>query len=241
MAEASKPIAEFTGEAEVKAQLDYIALTISVIGDCQESPKNAQAAVDKVVAQIDSYLQKLKRPNDHHFKILVDGGYTSQYSRYYNNKNLCDKTFQKETNITLNIGNSSDFSQIFSKVQSQVLGHFEQESYLGEEVARTYVRLGTPEPELTKEHSQKLAREALDLAFTDAFENFKAATKSCKNLGDVKVHNIKEASSYIQPKFAMRANYQAGVAQDAQAPVRFEASKVKKSLLVGFSFDGSCF
>lgn len=238
------PTADFNGEGEVKADADYISLNITARSDCQLTPKDAQVAVDEVVDKIDKYLQKLKNADDPHFKVLIDGGYTAPYSRYWDNKTLCEKTFQKNTNITLNIANTPGFSKVFSELQSYILGQFDQETFNGQEVARAYVSIGMPEPRLTEQHTEELSREALGIAFKDAQANFMATIKSCKP-HPWKVLSIKEAGSY-QPPIMYKAHYMArnmAAAPEAMAaPVRFDSLRVKKSLAVTFSFEGSlCF
>jgi hypothetical protein len=232
-------IAEFLGEGEVKAAADYVSLSIGVHADCQLTPEEAQKAGDQVAVQINKYLEKLKKASDPNFKIIIDGGYTSSYQRYFENKTLCDKTLQKNTNITLHISPGEDFSKVFSDIQGYVLGQFNQESFLGQPVARTYVTVQMPEPRLTDEHQKSLSKSLLDLAFKNAKENFIAATKSCK-LKYWQVKSMKEANSSEpapMPVMFKASRFQAGSANEP-APVKFDDLKLRRTLLVGFSLDG---
>lgn len=240
LAKAEEPSAEFVGECELKADADYVSINISVHSDCHLNPKDAQKATDDVVAKMDSYLQKLKNDKDSFFKIVIDGGFTAPYSRYYENKNLCEKTFKKVTNITLNLANTQNFSQIFSDLQSFALGHFDRDNFLGQELARTYVNIGTPEPKLSSKHAKDLSLKALDCAFKDAVTNFKSVVSNCENLR-WKVQNIKEQGDLTQPVVFRQAKYQAldSAMPENIAATRFDKLVVRKSLNVTFSFDGS--
>lgn len=237
------PLAEFNGEGEVKAEPDFISLTLSVASDCQATPSDAQRATDEVVVRVNQYLESLKDEKDPHFKILIDGGYTSPYSRYFKDRNICDKTFQKQTSITLKMGMRKDLDKLFARLQSHVLSNFDQMGFEGEAVARTYVSLNSPEPQLTPEHIKELSRKALDLAFKDAKANFAATITSCEP-HRWKVASIKEMGGFIPPrleyKAAPRAAFSTMAADNAMAaPVRFDRIRIQKTLLVGFSFEGS--
>lgn len=242
-----EPLAEFSGEGLVKAPADFISLVITVHSDCQPSPTDAQSSTDLVVKKIDEYLRKLKTKGDKHFKILVDGGFTTTYSRWHRNREVCRNTFQKNTNITLKMAARNDFDKIFSDIQNYVLAHFEQMGLDELELARTYVTVGLPNPEVTREHRLTLEREAIDLALRDAKANFKAAIKSCEP-HRWKVHSIKEGGG-IEPsprpfhylaKFARSGSVPAPM--DTVAPVRFDLLEITKNLLVTFQFEGAlCF
>lgn len=240
-------LSDFTGEGLVKAIPDFISLTLTVRSECQPKPRDAQRETDAIVEKIDTFLQQFKNEKDEHFKLLVDGGYTSAYSRYENNKTLCQNTYQKSTNITVKMANRDDFDEVFLKIQTYVLDEFESTTILGEkEVPRTYVSISTPYPEITRENRTMLERQALDLAVRDAKENFKAAIKSCEP-HRWKVHSMREnGGSYPQPspvRFYARAAKSAPESEsDSAAPVRFDKLEISKSVTVSFQFEGSlCF
>lgn len=239
-----EPEAEFVGLGRIKAQPDFIQVLFTIQSECYLSPIEAQQGTDLIVKKIDSYLQALKNNNDQYFKVLVDGGYTNSFSRWYNNRELCRNTFQKSTELSLRITASNDFDKIFAAMQSYTLKNFEQDFIgLGDENPRTYVRISVPSLQLTPEHRRDLERQAINLAMLDAKANFRAAMTSCRT-HQWKVLRIKEdgfmsyeppRSSYVAMKMTSNANENV----DMAAPIRFDDLKVEKRLSVSFGFDAS--
>lgn len=241
------PLAEFSGEGLIKTPADHISLMVTVRSECQESPKAAQSATDDVTKKIDDYFQTLKKPGDTHFKILIDGGFSTPYSRWYRvhdrDRELCRNTFQKTTNITLTMAAREDFHQIFSNIQDFVLKQFEQGPPVDDrETPRTYVSMSTPIPDITREHRIKLERAALDLAVKDAKAKFVASIKSCEP-HRWKVQSITETGDYgsVRPaRFYAKAMGMHAQAEAAEAaPVRFDNLEITKSLRLTFKFEGA--
>lgn len=240
----NEPLAEFSGEGVVKTAADFITVTLAVNSQCYPSPSDAQTATDEVVKKIDDYLQTIKKVDDERFKILIDGGYTTAYSRWHKERELCRNTYQKTTNITLKTSVDKDFDKVFSAMQTFVLKQFDQGPLMEDwEQPKTYVSLGTPEPDIDDEHRLILERKALDLALRNAKANFVAALSSCEP-HRWKIHKISEDTGISYPQAQPRF-YAAGVAKEASAavvPIRFDQIEINKTLKVGFQFDGSlCF
>lgn len=242
--EDAVPRAEFVGIGEVKSSPDFIEVNFSVQSECYESPQEAQSATDEVVKKIDEYLQQYKDAEDEHFKVLVNGGYTSSFSKWHKDREICRNTFQKSTDISFRIGAKDDFSKLFSDLQSYTLKNFEQ-AVNGQffDSARTFVRINMPAPRITKEHRLSLAKQALQLAMLDAKSRFKATMESCKE-HPWKVLEIKEEGGSNEDYIAARSNHMqakaVGFAADASpAPVRFDDLEIEKRLRVSFSFEGA--
>lgn len=242
--EVSVPRAEFVGIGEVKSLPDFINVNFTVQSECYQSPQEAQNATDAVVAKIDDYLHQFKDESDEHFKVLVNGGYTSSFSRWHENQEFCRNTFQKSTEITFRIGARDDFNKTFSDLQSYTLKNFTQDvTGAFFDSARTFVRIGMPAPQLTKEHHFTLERQALNLAMLDAKARFKASLESCKS-HPWKVLEIKEegGDEYVAPRsfhFSAKAASAGFVQETNPAPVRFDDLRIEKRLKVSFSFEGA--
>lgn len=241
--EASAPKAEFVGLGEIKSSPDFIEVNFNVQSECYESPQEAQRATDEVVKRVDAYLNSLKKDGDEHFKILVNGGYTSSFSRWHKDRELCRNTFQKSTDISLRLGAEDNFDKIFSDLQSYTLKNFEH-PFVSDFIdsPRTFVRINNPLPQLTQEHRLNLEHEALNLALVDAKARFRATLKSCTS-HPWKVLEIKEddgGEGYVAPRSFHYAAKAAGfAAESSPAPVRFDDLKVEKRLRVSFSFEGA--
>lgn len=242
----NKTLAEFSGQAIIKVPPDFISLSLTVKSECYVTPLDAQNATDEVVRKIDDYLKTLRQKDDAHFKIIVDGGYTTTFSRWHRNREYCRNTFQKNTQITIKMSAKKHFDQIFSDLQTFVLRQFEQDQFIeGSDVARTFVVVGLPNPELAVRHKRSLERKAYDIALRDAKENFKSAISSCEP-HHPKIHAIREIGNVDTPRPMMSARFHM-LAADATsektvAPVSFDDLEVVKSLLVTFEFDGTlCF
>jgi uncharacterized protein YggE len=245
-AKREEPTGEFTGVGQVKTKPDFIKVTFVVQSECYPAPLEATNATDEVVKKIDNYLQKLKNKGDEHFKILVDGGYTSTFSRWHKDRELCRNTFQKTTEVKLKISASDGFDKTFAQMQNYALQNFE-EGLSGNliETPRTFVRINMPEPKLTPAHNRELEKEALNLAMLDAKARFKAATQSCKE-HPWKVLSIKEESTSFEPaprnyQYASARIVAVGSPSDESnsAPIRFDDMSIEKRLSVTFEFEGS--
>lgn len=245
--ELQQPKAEVSGIGQIKVRADYIHLTFNVRSECYANPSEAQDAADEVVRKIYKYLETLKTPGDKYFKILSSGGFTGSYNRWVHNKEICRNTFQKNTEITLNIGLSKDFSAQFTRIQEGTLNFFHQDPSMETmDKAHTFVTLGTPEPRVARINRQRHEREARSLALVDAQANYKAMVKTCAKQA-FKIVNIKEAQSYNFPQPLNRSYQQsapaAGQMQIAEVtPVRFDDVLITKELMVTFQVDGAlCF
>lgn len=237
---------EFSGVGRLKTKPDYISLHFSVRSECYATPLEAQEATDQIVAKIDSYLQTLKSLHDKHFKILINGGFTSAFSKWHDNKEICRGTFQKDTEILLNISAGDNFAARFATIQSHALKYFENRSANTNYYNRpqTFVTLSAPDPRITREHRTKLEREARNLALLDAVANFKEAIKSCAKQ-PYKIISIKEAPTnfYSQtPRFYKAQASQLDSQAASTAPVRFDDIQITKELMISFQVDGPlCF
>lgn len=246
IAKSEEPSAEFIGKGQVKTNPDFIKVTFVIQSECYKAPIEATEATDAVAKDIDNYLQRLKAKDDQHFKILVDGGYTSTFSRWHNDRELCRNTFQKTTKVRLKISATQRFDKIFAAMQNHALTNFEEK--LGDnygESPRTFVRIAMPEPKVTPEHHRALEKEALNLALLDAKSAFKAATQSCKN-HPWKIMNIREEHSNYEPRprnyqFASARIMNAGQSSQNEnpTPIRFDDLSIEKRLVVTFGFNGS--
>ena len=171
----------------------------------------AQEETDKAVKSIHDYLRTLKRKGDKFFKIFVSGGFTSAFSRWYKDRELCRNTFQKDTQIELKVAMSPDFDRL-GNIQSYLLNTFKRGLSLGEDQnPLTYVEIGAPSPLIEEVHKQALLKKALNLAMLDAKNRFRAATKSCEP-SKWKVLSIREENHNIYapvPRvYAARAKFQ---------------------------------
>lgn len=235
--------AEFIGVGQIKTRPDYIQVVFSVQSECYQTPLEAQNATDEVVKKLDNYLQQLKTEGDEHFKILVNGGYTSTFSKWHKDRELCRNTFQKTTEVIVKIGATEGFDTIFSEMQSYALKNFQQgfpEDFL--ENSRTYVRINEPSPQITKKTRTVLEYKALNLAMLDAKARLRATLRSCKD-HQWKVLRIKEEESHVAAprpyRFAQAKVMSFGAVQESSAPVRFDDLSVEKSLVVTFEFEGA--
>ena len=239
-AKEKEGVAYFAGEGQVEAAPDYLTVGFTVKSECYPNPLEAQSSTDEVVEKIYNYAKAFKKDEDKYFKILVDGGYTSPYSRWHKRKEICRSTFQKSTNITLKISNSENFDKIFSQMQAYVLEQFRR-PYMGFEAEnpRTYVSISRPIPKISREHKKELERKAINLAMLDAKARFKSAIKSCRP-HQWKILSIRERGASHRPR-----HYAAkfALAESAvQAPVIFDDLKVIKMLDVEFQIEGAmCF
>lgn len=236
--------AEFTGVGQVKSKPDFIQVSFTVQSECYGTPSDAQSATDEVVKKIDEYLQQLKVEGDEHFKILVDGGYTTNFSKWYKDRELCRNTFQKTTDVSVKIGATEGFDKIFSELQSYALKNFEM-GFANDffDSSRTYVRINAPVPQVTPKHRLELERTAIHLAMLDAKARFRASMQSCKS-HPWKVLRMKEdEQGYVAPRsYHVRAAKMmaSSVAEMADAaPVRFDDLTVEKRLSVTFEFEGA--
>jgi uncharacterized protein YggE len=240
-AKNSEPTAQFRGVGRMEAKPDFVKLIITIRSECYESPALAQEETDKAVKSIHDYLKTLKR-GDKFFKIFVSGGFTSAFSRWYKDRELCRNTFQKDTQIELKVGMSPDFDKTFGNIQSYLLNTFKRGLSLGEDQnPLTYVQIGAPSPLIEEAHKQALLKKALNLAMLDAKNRFKAATKSCAP-SKWKVLSVQEANHNIYAPvpqaYAARAKFQSS-SPEIVAPVSFEDLKIEARLDVTFGFDGS--
>src|SRR5437588_9457611 len=99
LAKENLPLSEFSGQAIIKSEHDYVAISIRIHTECAKSPRDAQVATDEVVEKISDYLHSFKTSDDKYFKIIVDGGFSSPYSRWFKDREVCRNTFQKVTAI----------------------------------------------------------------------------------------------------------------------------------------------
>lgn len=235
--------AEFIGVGQVKTSPDYIQVVFSVQSECYSTPLEAQNATDEVVKNLDDYLQTLKTEGDEHFKILVNGGYTSTFSKWQKDREICRNTFQKTTEVSVKIGTTEGFDKIFSAMQGYALKTFQQG--FPEDIfdsPRTFVRINEPSPQITEKTRTALEHKALNLAMLDAKARLRAALKSCKD-HQWKVLRIKEEENHVvapRPyRFAAAQTMSFGAVQESRAPVRFDDLSVEKSLVVTFEFEGA--
>lgn len=237
---------EFTGVGQLKVKPDYVSLEFSVRSECYSKPIEAQEATDQIVEKIDSYLKTLKSEKDKHFKILVNGGFTSAFSKWHENKEICQNTFQKDTQILLQIGLSENFSGLFAQIQSHSLKYFENlsgnTSYYNR--PQTFVTLSAPEPMITREHRINLERQARSLALLDAIANFKETIKTCTKR-PYKISSIRETQPNIYqpaPRFYKASARGLDSQAASPAPVRFDDIRIRRELIVGFQVEGPlCF
>jgi uncharacterized protein YggE len=245
---------EVVGEGFVKTSPDYIIVKLRVNSECQPNPKSAQKSTDDITKKIDDYLSKFNLKKDKYFKILIDGGFTTPFSRWIrppvssatvnHDIEICRNTFQKSTEITLKMGIRANFDKIFSDMQGFVFSQFAQKSADDLENPRTYATINIPSPEITREHRIILEREAYDLAVRDAKANFLALTKSCEQ-HPYKIIKIKELSNNIPwVARAVRPYTQSAVPMALEsnvdaAPVRFDNIEITKKVELSFKFDGS--
>jgi hypothetical protein len=242
---------EFFGLGQIEASADFISLTLQVRSLCQLTPLAAQRATDNIVEKIYTYLQKLKKgqKDDEHFKIIVDGGYTAPYSHWINNRKYCKNTFQKTTDMTLNIAARKNFDKLYADLQTYVHEQFEQDPPIGpDELPQVYVSIYRPDAKISKHHQRVLEKKAWGLALKDAKENFKAAITSCQphryKILSIRPRQQEEPShSSLRPYFKRIALPMRNEETDtAIAPVRFDSIKVEKQLWVKFAFEGTlCF
>jgi len=242
---STESTAEFLGVGRLKSKPDYVALQFSVRSECYATPLEAQEATDQIVAKIYSYLQTLKNSQDKYFKILINGGFTSVFSKWHENKEICRNTFQKDTEILMHIDAANQFSARFASIQSHVLKFFEngpRSNFFNR--PQTFVTLGTPDARITREHRSQLEREARNLALIDAIAIFKETIKSCAQQ-PYKIKSIKEnlqSAQNFTPRFYKT---QAALSNDqlsSAAPVRFDDIQIIKELIITFQVDGPlCF
>jgi hypothetical protein len=237
----SEATLEFVGVGQVRVKADYVKLLFTIRSLCYESPLEAQIATDKTVSEVSKYLHSLQEPSDKYFQILIDGGFTTAYSRWEQNKEICRNSFQKNTHVTLHIKVSDDFSRNFTDIQSKVLKNFYDISEWGTaNKAQTYVSLSTPEPRIARTHRLKKEQMARNLALLDAQANAKATIKSCAPR-PFKIISVKEI---ITPNY-INNNYLQARALPAEskmtieaAPVRFDDIIISKELVVTFELQG---
>lgn len=238
-----EPTAQFRGMGRLNVKPDFIRLTIGVRSECYESPSAAQEETDKTVKLIEDFLQTLKKDDDRFFKILINGGFTGTFSRWYKDEEYCRNTFQKHTQIELKIGVSADLDRTFASLQSHLLSSFKRGLSSSEEQnPLTYVEISTPSPQIEDTHRESLFKRALGLAMLDAKARFLAATKSCKP-SKWKVLSVREENTQVYtpaPRlYAARAKMPGSSNEEAIAPLSFDDLKIEASLDVTFGFDGS--
>jgi uncharacterized protein YggE len=237
-------LAEFLGSGIVKMTADYLSLVITVHSECEPTPSDAQKDTDAVVKAIDDYLQTLETKDDQHFKILIDGGYTSSYYRWFKDHQLCMSSYQKVTQITLKISMRHDFDKIFSNIQTFVLDKFQQVPALDQvESPRTYVSIGIPNPELTRTHKREAEQQALGNAMEDAISKLKATFTPCE-LHFWKVQTINEEGSMHplpRPQMSAMVAKSAALETNNVAPVRFDSLETLKTVKVTFATESTCF
>lgn len=248
-AEEKPPLAEFLGRAIIKTKPDFVDVAFTVQSECQATPLEAQKATDDIVKNVHDYLISFKDEKDEHFKIIVSGGYTSDFSRWHQNRQLCLNTFQKSTSITLRLKAQENFAETFASMQEHSLKNF-SEDYNSPvwDSPRAYVRISTPSPGITPENRWALEKKTLSLALVDGKEKFLAATAKCRSYpwkimymreDQVPVSSTPQRYYYSNAKMAMADS---GEASYSPAPVLFDEISVEKSLQLGFQFDPTiCF
>lgn len=236
--------ADFIGIGYVKAMADFVTFNITVQSECYAKPIDAQKATDEVVLKAYDYLKTLKKDNDKYFRVVIEGGYTTNFSKWYDKTEYCKNTFQKSSTITIKMAAREDFDKSFAAIQTHILENFDQ-GYLvnAYEGPRSYVTMTQPSPQLSRENRKTLDLQALSDAMLDAKARFRAATKSCRE-HQWKITKIQEDGISVSPEppryFAKSMAFEAAApAQDAAAPVQFDELTVEKRLRVSFQFEGA--
>lgn len=227
--------AQFNGLGKISREPDFIAVNITVTSECYETPEEAQENTDTAVLKISNFLKEQKDLNLE--QLIINGGYTTSYSRWQKNKEICLNTFQKTTNISLEIKATADFAKNYALIQSFALKMFKKEPSLKEQSPITFVSLRQPKPKLTDEHQKELMGKARNMAYINAKNNFKEAIQSCNN-PKWTVLNIRELNA-ITPRAMHFSQVSKQQESSIVAPIMFDRIYVEANLELTFGFDGS--
>ncbi len=234
--------ATITGQGEVLSYPDYVELSIVVDSKCYASPSDARKINDESARKIVDFLNGKVKNKDEYNTVISNGGYTSPYQTYYENKYLCQNTFQKQNTITFRTQDLENFEALFNEIQSFVYKELSRSAPRFIDSAISYATMSNPVPGVSRALNAKLEQQALGIAFADANAKLTAL------FGDHKVQNLKltEASEIApteQPIYRQKFGtarammMDGGAMESAPAPVQFDKQEVSKTIYFKFTFD----
>lgn len=229
------------GEGQVESAPDYVELSIQVQSQCYPTAEDARKINDTAAKKIVDFLNsKIKKKDSYNF-VASSGGYTLPFQYYYQNKYLCQNTFQKQNTITLRTQDLAHFEGLFAEIQQTVYQQFSRNAPTVVESSISFVTMSEPLPGISNELRSKLEKNALGVAFKDA------SAKLAALFENKKIENLKMIYASELPPPEPKPFFQssgapmmmgARVAKSEEAPpVQFAQQNINKVIYFKFTFD----
>jgi len=232
-----------SGQGQVLSSPDYVELSILVDSKCYSTPDDARQVNDEASRKIVDFLNAKIKKKDNYNIVISTGGYTLPYETYYQDKFLCQNTYQKQNTIIFRTQELEHFETLFNDIQNMIYKQFKRTAPTIIDSSVSFVIMSNPTPSITDALRTQLEQKAIALAFNDASQKLSAL------FGNQKMQNVKmiDASEfspdeptpfYAQSAAPMALMRAGGMNKQAErAPVQFEEQTIKKTIYFRFTFD----
>ena len=229
-----------TGEGQVRSTPDFVELSIVIESKCYPTPGDARKFNDEAARKIVDFLNTKVKKKDIYNSVVSSGGYTLPYQTYYQDKVLCQNTFQKQNTIVFRTQDMKDFESLFNEIQNMVYDQFARSAPAVIEASLSFVTMSDPLPSISNELRSELEQKAIALAFIDAKSKLSALFGS--KIQNVKMIHASELPPEPNPVYQREAApmMMAGAhmaKKTENAPVQFEEQEIFKTIYFTFTFD----
>ena len=229
------------GEGQVISSPDYVEMSIIVDSKCYPTPGDARKVNDEASRKIVDFLNTKIKKKDAYNIVVSTGGFTLPYQTYYQERYLCQNTFQKQNVIVFKTQDLKEFEGLFNEIQNVVYKQFDRTPPSVIESSISFVTMSDPTPGISIPLRSKLEQKALTLAYEDAKEKLFSllGKNTIQNLKLVRASEIspEEPKPIFQARGApmmMGARMEKNV---EQAPVQFDEQNISKTIYFEFKFD----
>lgn len=236
--------AVITGEGKVTSLPDYVELTITVDSLCYPSANDARMVNDEAARKIVDFLNAKIQKKDLYNTVISTGGFTVPYRYYYQDRFLCDNTFQKQNTIVFRTQDLKNFETLFDEIQNTVYQQFPRTPPAVIQSSISYVTMSMPMAGISNTLRSQLEQKALAMAFEDAKAKL-AALFGKQKIQSVKVSHLSELPPDDEPKPRYAQEMAMGTAVMSaraapkmdSAPVQFDQQEIQKTIYFTFTFD----
>lgn len=230
------------GEGKVLSFPDYVEITIQIDSKCYPLAQDARKINDEATRKITDFLNSKIEKKDNYNSVSTSGGYTAPYTTYYQDKLLCENTFQKQNTIIFRT-QDKNFETLFESIQNTVYKQFPQNPPAVVSSSISYVTMSAPLPSISNELQAQLEQKALTAAYHDALAKLAALFNSSKIL-NLKITQASEIApndkpiypQVMAPRALMMKASGAGNARES-VPIQFSAQEIDKTIYFKFTFD----
>lgn len=238
--------ADFTGEATVMREPEFVTVELTVKSECYPMPAGAIEANNAAVIAVSEFLKGLTNPSSQIDRVTVSGGYTSPYSktiyRNHESETICQNTWQQSSSVTIKVADMASFSQTFAKIQAKMASEFVAEDTEAGK-AMTYVTISSPRIGVCAHTRKQMELEAKGLATEDAQAQFNACAARCNVDADqIKIVSFGEPT--ISGGYRNKSAYFENAMPSSDMPVvelSFDPVSVSASVRVKFSFPAAAY